>query len=148
METIENIETLVELLFRELDESEPQREVNPSFLLRIGGLCHGMIYGGCDGAPPYLSDTLAIHHDDAEATTCGTKLITVAHSLAAEGCFDTTRAWTLTGLVELMLGALNNDDLQIEEASPTRKRQVVSSRSFAARRGVQVRVELDLDERA
>ena len=66
---------LVELLFQELDESEPRQEVDPSFLLRVGGICHGLIYGGWDGVPPYLEDTFSIHFEDEHPTTCGVRLL-------------------------------------------------------------------------
>jgi hypothetical protein len=59
MVTIRTKAELVELLFEELDESEPQQEVDPSFLLRVGGLCHGLIYGGFEGNPLYLEDTFS-----------------------------------------------------------------------------------------
>ena len=142
MRTITTKEEFVELLFKELDEAEPRQDVDPSFLLRIGGLCHGLIYGGCEGTPPYLSDTLAIHHEDHEATPCGMRLVAFARSLAAEGCFDATRVWTITHLIELMLAALDSVDLCIQQEPRTGYRQIVSSRRFALRHGVEVHVRI------
>ena len=142
MWTITTEEELVELLFQELDESRPQQAVDPSFLLRVGGLCHGLIYGGWDGAPPYLSDTLAIHWRDREPTMCGTKLVAFAQRLATEGCFDPTRVWTINDLVELMIAILERDDLRIHEDPKDHERYVVSSPRFTKRRGITIRVQV------
>ncbi|WP_336492177.1 hypothetical protein [Methylobacterium nigriterrae] len=147
MRTITTKEDLVELLFEELDESEPRQDVDPNFLLRIGGLCLGLIFGGCAGVPPYLFDTLAIHYEDREATRCGTKLVTFARSLAAEECFDATRVWTITRLIERMLAALDSDDLCIHQEPSTGYRRVVSSGGFERRRSVKVRVRIGHAER-
>jgi hypothetical protein len=99
-----------------------------------------MIWGGCEGAPPYLSDVLAIHWRDDEAAQCGTKLLAFAELLAAESCFDSNRPWTITRLVELMLAALDTKGLQI--CDDPKGRFVVSTRKWEARRKVQVRVSL------
>jgi hypothetical protein len=139
-------EELVEFLFQELDESRPQQAVDPSFLLRVGGLCHGLIYGGWDGTPPYLSDTLAIHWRDREPTKCGTKLVAFAQRLASEGCFDPTRIWTVTDLAELMIAILDRDDLSIREDPKDHERYVVSSPRFTKRRGIKIRVQVGATE--
>ncbi len=142
METIKTKEDLVELLFQELDEAKPRQAVDPSFLLWLGGICHGLIYGGCEGEPPYLSDTLAILWRDREPTRCGVKLVTFGQMLAEEGCFDPTRVWTITRLIELMLAALNSDDLRVRCDGRAGARYVVSSQRFEARWGVRVRVKV------
>ena len=74
------------------------------------GLCHGIIYGGCEGEPPYLSDILAIHWRDEEPTSCGTKLLALAQALPEAGCFDLARVWTPRRLIDLMLAARNSDE--------------------------------------
>ncbi len=142
METVKTKEDLVELLFQELDEAKPRQAVDPSFLLRLGGICHGLIYGGCEGEPPYLSDTLAILWRDREPTRCGVKLVAFAQMLAEEGCFDPTRVWTITRLIELMLAALDSGDLRVRCDGRAGARYVVSSQRFEASRGVRVRVKV------
>jgi hypothetical protein len=97
MDVIKTKAELVELLFQELDESEPRQEADPSFLLRVGGICHGLIYGGWDGVPPYLEDTFSTDFEDEHPTTCGVRLVGFARSLAAADCFDPMQVWTLTG---------------------------------------------------
>ncbi|WP_114188798.1 hypothetical protein [Microvirga aerophila] len=73
MDTIASESELVEFLFQELDESKPQQTVDPSFLLRIGGICHGMIWGGHMGGPLYLSDMLVMLWQRRSPNTCGEK---------------------------------------------------------------------------
>jgi hypothetical protein len=41
--------------------------------------------------------------------------VAFAQRLASEGCFDPTRVWTVTDLVELMIVILQRDDLRIHE---------------------------------
>src|SRR5215210_1197568 len=74
---------LIDHLFRELDLSKPPQKVDPTFLLRVGGICHAIGYGTCSGAPRYLTATFA--SDPAELDICGVKLITFAEALEAEG---------------------------------------------------------------
>jgi hypothetical protein len=141
MRTITTQDELVEMLFKKLDESQPEQEVNSSFLLRIGGLCLGLIYGQCQGIPPYLSDLLAMN-SYPEPTGCGQKLVGFAQALADEGCFNPTRAWSVTRLIELMLAALDSDDLQVLDDEVTGHRYVVSSQTFAAHSDLEVRVRM------
>jgi hypothetical protein len=133
---------LVELLFKELDESEPRQKVDPSFLLRLGGICHGLILGGFEGAPPYLFDTFSIHCGGRRATSCGTKLVAFANPLTGEGCFDPARVWTTSRLIELMLAALDSNDLRLSQDQGSGQRYVISTGQFEARRGVKVRVKI------
>jgi hypothetical protein len=142
MEVIGTKAELVELLFPELDESKPRQEVAPSFLLRVGGICHGLIYGGWDGVPPYLEDTFSIHFEDEHPTVCGVRLVTFVRSLAAADCFDPLQVWTLDRLIDLMLAALNSNDLKVRSDATSGHRYLVSTPRFAARRGVRVRVRL------
>jgi hypothetical protein len=140
MQMIDEQEELVEFLFQELDESKPEQEVDPSFLLRVGGICQGLIWGGCEGAPPYLPDLLAIHWRDDAVTQCGTKLVAFVELLAAENCFDPNQRWTIPRMIALMLAALDTKGLQI--CDNPKGRVVVSTRKWETRRGVQVRVPL------
>jgi hypothetical protein len=142
MRTITNQSELAELLFEELEMSEPKQEVNPSFLLRIGGICHGLIYGGLAGEPEYLSDMFAVHSEGRSPTRCGTKLVAFAQSLAINGCFDPARVWSVSSLIEQMMVALDTQDLREMQDHETGECYVTCAPEFAMRRGVTVRVEL------
>jgi hypothetical protein len=146
MDVIKTKAELVELLFQELDESEPRQEVDPSFLLRVGGFCHGLIYGGWDGVPPYLEDTFSIHFEDEHPTTCGARFVAFARSLAAADCFDPMQVWTLDRLIDLVLAALNSNDLKVRADVTSGHRYLVGTPRFAARRGAKVRVRLGRPE--
>lgn len=142
MRTITDQSELVELLFEELERSEPKQEVNPSFLLRIGGICHGLIYGGLAGEPEYLSDMFAVHSEDRSLTWCGRKLVAFAQSLAAKGCFDPARVWSVSSLIEQMMVALDTQDLLVMQDHETGECYLTCTPEFAMRRGVTVRVKL------
>jgi hypothetical protein len=148
MEVIRTKAELVELLFQELDESKPRQEVHPSFLLRVGGICHGLIYGGWDGVPPYLEDTFSTDFEYERPVTCGVRLVTFARSLAATGCFDPMQVWTLDRLIDLVLAALNSNDLKGRADATNGHRCLVSTPRFARRRGVRDRVRLGRAEGA
>jgi hypothetical protein len=148
MDTITNESELVEFLFERLDKSKPQQTVDPSFLLRIGGICHGMIWGGLQGDPPYLLDMFGMLFQERSLNSCGAKLVAFARSLAAEDPFDPAHVWTTRRLIELMLAALDSNGLRMRMDPGTGKCTVVSTRRFAECRRIRIRVELEPDPRS
>jgi hypothetical protein len=143
MDTITNESELVEFLFQVLDESKPQQTVDPSFLLRIGGICHGMIWGGHMGDPPYLLDMFLMLWQSRSPNSCGAKLVAFARSLAAEDPFNPAQVLTTRRLIELMLAALDSNGLRVRVDPGKGECTVVSTRRFAERRGVRIRVQLE-----
>ena len=91
MRTITEQSELAEFLFEVLTESEPLQKVNASFLLRMTGICYSLIHGGLYGERDYMEDIIAFHWERRTPLLCGTKLVALAQSLAAEGCFDPDR---------------------------------------------------------
>jgi hypothetical protein len=143
MDTITNESELVEFLFQQLDESKPQQPVEPSFLLRIGGICYGMIWGGLQGDAAYLFDMFGMCWQSRSPNSCGAKLVAFARTLAAEDPLDPAQVLTTRRLIELMLAALDSNGLRVRVDPGTGKCTVVSTRRFAERRGVRIRVQLE-----
>jgi hypothetical protein len=143
MRAITEQSELAELLFEVLDESEPQQEVNASFLLRISGICYSLIHGGLHYEPLYLSDIIAFHWERQTPLLCGTKLVTLAQSLATEGCFDPDRVWSTRRLIEMMVAALDSDDLRVEQDQESGDCSVISTQQFSTEHDVTVRVKLE-----
>lgn len=148
MDTIITKEELVECLFKELDESVPQQDVHPSFLLRVGGICHGLIYAGSCEDPPYLADTFATLGPDSGPTCCGTKMVALAHALENEGCFDPGRAWTIDWLIQLMLEVLHSQELVVRPDRHKGQRIVTSTRNYEERRKMRIHVKLEKSQGA
>jgi hypothetical protein len=125
----------------ELDESIPLQNVHPSFLLRVGGICHGMIFAGFYGEPPYLADTFVSLGPDTNSTCTGTKMVAFAHALENEGCFGPHRAWTIDWLVRLMLEILDSDELVLWTDSQKNRQIFASTKSYEKRRETRIHVE-------
>lgn len=143
MRTITEQSELAEFLFQVLDESGPHQEVNASFLLRISGICYSLIHGGLHYEPPYLSDIIAFHWERRTPLLCGTRLVALAQSLAADDCFDPDRVWNTRRLIELMVAALDSDDLRVEQDQESGDCSVISTQQFSTEHDVTVQVKLE-----
>jgi len=102
---------LIDHLFRRLDESKPPQKVDPTFLLRVGGIYHAIGYGSWSGEPPYLADTFASY--PAELDLCGAKLIVFAEALEAGTCLDPDRTLTVRRLVQFMPFVVGSTEVQL-----------------------------------
>jgi hypothetical protein len=80
---------------------------------------------------------------DRSPNSCGAKLVAFARSLAAEDPFDPAQVLTTRRLIELMLAALDSNGLRVRVDRGTGQCTVVSTRRFAERRGVRIRVPLE-----
>jgi hypothetical protein len=140
-DTITTPGEFIDHLFRELDESKPPQKVDPTFLLRVGGIYHAIGYGSWSGEPPYLADTFASY--PAELDLCGAKLIDFAEALKAEGCFGPGQALTVSRLIRLMPAALDSTEIQLCRSSKTRQGMMVSNKAYEVRSGCRIRVPPD-----
>jgi hypothetical protein len=143
MRTITEQSELAEFLFEVLTESEPLQKVNASFLLRMTGICYSLIHGGLYGERDYMEDIIAFHWERRTLLLCGTKLVVLAQSLAAEGCFEPDRVWSTRRLIELMMAALDNNDLLVEQDQETGDCSVISTQQFSTEHDVTIRVKLE-----
>jgi hypothetical protein len=143
MQTITEPSELAEFLFQEITEAEPHQKVNASFLLRVSGICYSLFYGGLSHETDYMADIFAFHWERKTPLWCGTRLVTLAQSLATEGCFDPDRIWSTRRLLELMIETLNSNDLRMEQDQETGDCYVISTQEFSTEHEVAVRVKLE-----
>jgi hypothetical protein len=137
MRTITTEAKLVDWLFAELKRSEPQYHVDGSFLLALGGVCHGLLCKPGNEPLQHLSSTLASSRTGV-VTSCGVKLIKFARSLAQRGLLGALEPCSRSRFIRLMLEALDYDGLRIRKEPGATKARVISTKAFAARRRLRV----------